>query len=73
MTEKIQPLKNQKELLNLVFPESAFSYEYLEWLYHSGSDGHHIPSDYSETEELLGTARSCRKRGAPGKRLGNGP
>ncbi|MGG2424737.1 GNAT family N-acetyltransferase [Ralstonia pseudosolanacearum] len=54
MTEKIQPLKNQKELLNLVFPESAFSYEYLEWLYHSGPDGHHIPSDYSETEELLG-------------------
>lgn len=54
MTKKIPTLDNQKELLNLVFPESEFSYEYLDWLYYSGPDGHHILSDYSETEELLG-------------------
>lgn len=42
------------QLLNRVFPDSAFSYEYLEWLYFSAPDGHHIPSDYFEDGELLG-------------------
>jgi len=54
MTDTIPTLQNQMQLLNRVFPDSAFSYEYLEWLYFSAPDGHHIPSDYFEDGELLG-------------------
>lgn len=54
MTDTTSTLQNQLQLLNQVFPESAFTYDYLEWLYNAAPDGHHIPSDYTEGGELLG-------------------
>ncbi|WP_076879742.1 GNAT family N-acetyltransferase [Bordetella sp. H567] len=54
MTDKFSPLTDQQKLLNVVFPDSGFSYDYLKWLYRDAPDGNDISSDYREAEELLG-------------------